>query len=135
MKFARAILTATALTGSAALALAPTASAATAYRLATVPPIGTVYAHNLVTLGVSVGPIPTGPDASTPVILTVTEPGGDAHTVTMPLTFGVATAATPIHEAGRYTATFTFAPPGGDRAEATLQFDAVESPLTGGSSS
>ncbi|MGW0042483.1 hypothetical protein [Rhodococcus sp. NPDC003348] len=131
----KGLVTAGVLAGAVTLALAPTASAATVYQIATVPPIGTVYANNLVTLGVSVGPVPTGADATTPVVLTVTEPDGDERTVTMPLTLGVATAATPVHEPGRYVATFTFDPPGGDHAEATLRFDAVPSPLAGGSSS
>ncbi|GAA4478372.1 hypothetical protein GCM10023094_21920 [Rhodococcus olei] len=135
MGLGRGLVTTAAVTTAAALALAPSASAATTYRITTVPPIGTVYANNLVTLGVSVGPVPTGADATTPVALTITEPDGDTRSVTMPLTLGVATVATPIHEAGRYVATFTFDPAGGDRAEATVQFDAVPSPLGSGSAS
>ncbi len=130
----RALLTAAAL-AAATLAVAPAASAATVYTITPVPPIGTVYSNNLVTLGVSVGPAPTGVDATTPVRLAITEPDGDTRTVTMPLTFGVATAAIPVHEPGRYIATFTFGPPGGAAADASVQFDAVESPLAGGSSS
>lgn len=134
MTFGRAVATAVAA-GTVVLAMSPTASAATDYALTTVPPIGVVYANNLVTLGVSVGPVPTGSDATTPVVLTVTEPDGDSRVVTMPLTLGVATVATRIHEVGRYDATFTFDPPGGGHVEATVQFDAVESPFGGGSSS
>lgn len=130
MTFGRGLTAAAAAAGAIALASAPMATAAVGYRLTTVPPIGTVYANNLVTLGVTVGPVPTGTDATTPVQLTVTEPDGDSRTVTVPLTLGVATVATRIHEAGRYVAAFTFAPPGGERAEASLQFDAVPSPFS-----
>lgn len=129
MKLVRDCATAALVTGAVALAVAPPASAATDYQLTAIPPIGTVYSNNVVTLGVSVGPVPVGADASTPVQLTVTEPDGDTHAATVSLTLGLGTVATRLHEPGRYTAVFTFDPPGGDQAQATLQFDAVQSPL------
>lgn len=121
--------------GALALAVTPSAGAATTYQITVIPPIGTIYANNLITLGVSVGPVPVGADATTPVEATVTEPDGDSRIVTMPLTLGISTVVTPVDEPGRYSVVFTYAPPGGDEAEATLQFDAVPSPISGGSAS
>ncbi|NDV06936.1 hypothetical protein GXW84_20860 [Rhodococcus sp. IEGM 248] len=131
MHFSRGTLTIAALAGAASLALAPTATAATTYQISVVPPLGTVYANNLVTLGALVTPTPTGTDGSTPVELEITEPDGDVHTRTIPLTLGAGTAAIRTHEAGRYTVVFTYAPPNGTPAETTTQFDAVASPGLG----
>lgn len=127
-----------AMAGAATLALAPTASAAaTTYRINVLPPIGTVYANNLITLGVLVSPVPTGADATTPVVLTITEPDTDQRTLTVPLTLGGATVATRVHEAGRYVAVFTYAPPGADPGsptEVTTEFDVVPLPGTASAS-
>jgi hypothetical protein len=130
MKLIRECATAVLAAGAVAVVLVPPAGAATDYQLTPIPPIGTVYANNIVTLGVTVGPVPVGADASTPVVVTVTEPDGDVHTSSVSLTLGLGTVATRLHEDGRYTARFEFDPPGGNRAEATVQFDAVPSPLS-----
>ncbi|RVW01948.1 hypothetical protein [Rhodococcus xishaensis] len=124
-----------ALAGALCLALAPTAAAATTYQITAYPPIGTVYSNNITTLAVSVMPTPTGEDATTPVVLEVTEPDGEQTTRTVPLTLGFATVATPINEPGRYTAVFRFAPPQGEPATTTLQFDVTPSPIHFGSAS
>ncbi|WP_305093102.1 hypothetical protein [Prescottella sp. R16] len=124
-----------ALAGAAALAFAPAASAATVYDVTAVPPIGVVYANTITTLAVVVTPTPVGADASTPVTARITEPDGDTRTLTMPLTLGGATVTTRTHEAGRYTAVFTYAPPSGTPAETTLQFDVAPSPFGFGSAS
>jgi hypothetical protein len=126
-------LTIAALAGAASLALAPTATAATTYQINVVPPIGTVFANNLVTLGAIVTPTPTGTDGTTPVELELTDPSGDVTARTIPLTLGAGTAAIRTHEAGRYTAVFTFAPPNGEPTETTTEFDAVGSGLGLGS--
>jgi hypothetical protein len=127
VNFTRGTLTIAALAGAATLALAPTATAATTYQITVIPPIGTVRANNLVTLGTLVTPTPTGTDGSTPVELEITEPDGDVNTRSIPLTFGAGTAAIRTHEAGRYSVVFTFAPPNGTPAEAMAQFDVVAS--------
>ncbi|MFF2111933.1 hypothetical protein [Rhodococcus koreensis] len=127
MNFSRGTLTIAALAGAASLALAPTATAATTYQITVIPPIGTVRANNLVTLGALVTPTPTGTDGSTPVELELTDPSGDVTARSIPLTLGAGTAAIRTHEAGRYTAVFTFAPPNGEPTEATAQFDVVAS--------
>jgi hypothetical protein len=131
--FSRGTLTIAALAGAASLALAPTATAATTYQINVVPPIGTVFANNLVTLGAIVTPTPTGTDGTTPVELELTDPSGDVTARTIPLTLGAGTAAIRTHEAGRYTAVFTFAPPNGEPTETTTEFDAVGSGLGLGS--
>ncbi|MCQ4119461.1 hypothetical protein [Rhodococcus tibetensis] len=131
MNFSRGTLTIAALAGAASLALAPTATAATTYQIRVLPPIGTVYANNLVTLGVLVTPTPAGEDGTTPVLLELTEPDGDVTPRTLPLTLGGATIATRVHEAGRYVAEFTFDPPNGDPATTTTEFDVVEGPSLG----
>ncbi|MFC9766863.1 hypothetical protein [Rhodococcus jostii] len=133
MNFSRGTLTVAALAGAAALALAPTATAATTYQINVVPPIGTVRANNLVTLGALVTPTPTGTDGTTPVELELTDPSGDVTARSIPLTLGAGTAAIRTHEAGRYTAVFTFAPPNGEPTETTTEFDAVGSGLGLGS--
>ncbi|MFE5705347.1 hypothetical protein [Rhodococcus koreensis] len=127
MNFSRGTLTIAALAGAASLALAPTATAATTYQITVIPPIGTVRANNLVTLGALVTPTPTGTDGSTPVELELTDPSGDVTARSIPLTLGAGTAAIRTHEAGRYTAVFTFAPPNGEPTETTAQFDVVAS--------
>ncbi|WP_016884685.1 MULTISPECIES: hypothetical protein [unclassified Rhodococcus (in: high G+C Gram-positive bacteria)] len=131
MRFSRGTLTIAALAGAASLALAPMATAATTYQINVVPPIGTVYANNLVTLGALVTPTPTGTDGTTPVELELTDPSGDVTARSIPLTLGAGTAAIRTHEAGRYTAVFTFAPPNGEPTETTTEFDAVASPGLG----
>ncbi|MDV7356297.1 hypothetical protein ACH47B_21125 [Rhodococcus sp. NPDC019627] len=132
MNFSRATMTIAALAGAATVGLAPTATAATAYQINVLPPIGTVYANNLVTLGVLVMPTPTGEDGTTPVLLELTEPDGDVTTRTLPLTLGGATVATRVHEAGRYVAEFTYDPPNSDEpATTTTEFDVVEGPSLG----
>jgi hypothetical protein len=88
-----------------------------------------VYAQNVVTLGVTVGPVPVGADGTTPVRVTITEPDGDTRTTAISLTLGIGTVATRINEPGRYSVHFGYQPPSGDDAEATLQFDAVPSPF------
>ncbi|MDF3310998.1 hypothetical protein [Rhodococcus sp. T2V] len=133
MNFSRGTLTIAALAGAASLALAPTATAATTYQITVIPPIGTVRANNLVTLGALVTPTPTGTDGTTPVELELTDPSGDVTARSIPLTLGAGTAAIRTHEAGRYTAVFTFAPPNGEPTETTAQFDAVGSGLGLGS--
>ena len=133
MNFSRGTLTIAALAGAASLALAPTATAATTYQITVIPPIGTVRANNLVTLGALVTPTPTGTDGSTPVELELTDPSGDVTARSIPLTLGAGTAAIRTHEAGRYTAVFTFAPPNGEPTETTTEFDAVGSGLGLGS--
>ncbi|BAH51806.1 hypothetical protein [Rhodococcus opacus] len=133
MNFSRGTLTIAALAGAATLALAPTATAATTYQITVIPPIGTVRANNLVTLGTLVTPTPTGTDGSTPVELELTDPSGDVTARTIPLTLGAGTAAIRTHEAGRYTAVFTFAPPNGEPTETTTEFDVVGSGLGLGS--
>lgn len=135
MNLSRTSAAVAALAGAASLAWAPAASAATTYQVTAVPPFGTVYAHTITTLAVGVAPAPTGADATTPVLIAITEPDGDVHTSTVPLTLGGATSATRIHEAGRYTATFTFAPPEGEQASATVQFDVSPSPFGSASAS
>ncbi|WP_137722977.1 hypothetical protein [Prescottella subtropica] len=135
MRVSRTSAAVTALAGAAVLAFAPAASAATVYDVTVIPPIGTVYANTITTLGVVVTPTPSGADATTPVTARITEPDGDARTVTMPLTLGGATAATRLHEAGRYTVAFTYAPPSGATATTTLQFDVAPSPFGFGSAS
>jgi len=132
VNYIRGSVAAAALTGAVSLALAPTAAAAT-YQITAMPPIGTVYSDNLVTLAMAVSPVPAGADATTPVLVHITEPDGDDRTLTVPLTLGGATVATRVNEPGRYVAVFTFDAPGGDPATTTLQFDAIPSPL--GSSS
>lgn len=132
MNYSRGSVVVAALTGAVSLALAPTASAAT-YQITAVPPFGTVYSDNVVTLAMVISPVPTGADATTPVLVHVTEPDGDDRTLTVPLTLGGATVATRVNEPGRYVAVFTFDAPGGDPASTTLEFDAVPSPF--GSSS
>ncbi|PBC36742.1 hypothetical protein CJ179_42995 [Rhodococcus sp. ACS1] len=127
MNFSRGTLTIAALAGAASLALAPTATAATTYQITVIPPIGTVRANNLVTLGALVTPTPTGTDGSTPVELELTDPSGDVTARSIPLTLGAGTAAIRTHEAGRYTAVFTFAPPNGEPTDTTAQFDVVAS--------
>ncbi|QYB01031.1 hypothetical protein I1A62_27575 [Rhodococcus sp. USK10] len=127
MNFTRGTLTIAALAGAATLALAPTATAATTYQITVIPPIGTVRANNLVTLGTLVTPTPTGTDGSTPVELELSDPSGDVTAQSIPLTLGAGTAAIRTHEAGRYSVVFTFAPPNGTPAEATAQFDVVAS--------
>lgn len=135
MSLSRTSAAMAALAGAAWLAWAPAASAATTYQVTAVPPIGTVYAHTITTLAVVVSPIPTGADATSPVVVAITEPDGDVHTSTVPLTLGGATSATRVHEAGRYTAVFTFAPPEGEHATATVQFDVTPSPFGSASAS
>jgi len=127
VNFSRGTLTIAALAGAASLALAPTATAATTYQITVIPPIGTVRANNLVTLGALVTPTPTGTDGSTPVELELTDPSGDVTARSIPLTLGAGTAAIRTHEAGRYTAVFTFAPPNGEPTDTTAQFDVVAS--------
>lgn len=127
MNFSRGTLTIAALAGAASLALAPTATAATTYQITVIPPIGTVRANNLVTLGALVTPTPTGTDGSTPVELELTDPSGDVTARSIPLTLGAGTAAIRTHEAGRYTAVFTFALPNGEPTDTTAQFDVVAS--------
>jgi len=131
VNFSRGPLTIAALAGAASLALAPTATAATTYQINVVPPIGTVFANNLVTLGAIVTPTPTGTDGTTPVELELTDPSGDVTARTIPLTLGAGTAAIRTHEAGRYTVLFTYFPPNGAPTETTTQFDAVPSPGLG----
>lgn len=134
MSFPRKTVTVAALAGAACLAFAPSASAAT-YQVTAVAPIGTVYANTITTLAVGVAPTPAGADATSPVLLEITEPDGDRQSVTVPLTLGGATVATRVHEAGRYTAVFTFTPPAGEPASATMQFDVLPSPFGTGSAS
>jgi hypothetical protein len=131
----RRSVTLAALAGAACLALAPSASAATAYTVTVVPPIGTVFGNTITTLAVLVGPVPSGADAATPVILELTEPDGDTNSFTIPLTLGGATQAVRVHESGRYTAVATFAPPSSETATTTLQFDVTPSPFGFGSAS
>ncbi|WP_072690837.1 hypothetical protein [Rhodococcus marinonascens] len=133
MNFTRGTLAVAALAGAASLALAPVATASTIYQINPTPLIGTVYANNLVTLGALVTPTPASGDGTSPVLLEITEPDGDVNTRTIPLTFGLGTVATRTHEAGRYTAVFTFDPPNGTPAEATMEFDVVPSPFSGSS--
>ncbi|RVW07289.1 hypothetical protein EGT67_22345 [Prescottella agglutinans] len=135
MTFPRTSAAVAVLAGATWLALAPTASAATTYQITAVPPIGTVYASTITTLAVVVTPTPVGADGTSPVLLEITEPDGDTHTTTVPLTIGGATSAVRLHEAGRYTAVFTFAPPEGEQATTTMQFDVSPSPFGSGSAS
>ncbi|ORL31571.1 hypothetical protein A5N78_13475 [Prescottella equi] len=124
-----------AFAGAACLAFAPTASAATTYTVTVVPPIGTVFSSTITTLAVVVGPAPSGADATTPVTLALTEPDGDTTSFTVPLTLGGATQVVRVHEAGRYTAVATFAPPSGETATTTVEFDVTPSPFGFGSAS
>lgn len=124
-----------AFAGAACLAFAPTASAATTYTVTVVPPIGTVFGGTITTLAVLVGPVPSGADATTPVILELTEPDGDTNSFTIPLTLGGATQVVRVHEPGRYTAVATFTPPSNDTATTTMQFDVTPSPFGFGSAS
>ncbi|MCA1005610.1 hypothetical protein LCL87_07770 [Rhodococcus hoagii] len=135
MSLPRTSATVAALAGAALLALAPAASAATTYTVTVVPPIGTVYGNTITTLAVLVAPSPSGADATTPVILELTEPDGDTSSFTIPLTLGGATQAVQVHESGRYTALATFAPPSGEPATTTMQFDVTPSPFGFGSAS
>lgn len=132
MNYFRGSIVAAAFAGALSLALAPAASAAT-YEITALPPIGTVYSDNVVTLAMAINPVPAGADTTTPVLVHITEPDGDDRTLTVPLTLGAATVATRVNEPGRYVAVFTFDAPGADPATTTLTFDAVPSPL--GSSS
>ncbi|MFC7448237.1 hypothetical protein [Rhodococcus daqingensis] len=132
MNYSRGSVVVAALAGAVSLAMAPTASAAT-YQITALPPIGTVYSDNVVTLAMAISPVPAGADATTPVLVHITEPDGDERTLTVPLTLGGATVATRVNEPGRYVADFTFDAPGADPASTTLEFDAVPSPI--GSSS
>ncbi|MEV0947046.1 hypothetical protein [Rhodococcus sp. NPDC049939] len=133
MNFSRGTLTIAALAGATSIALAPTATASTTYEIDPLPLIGTIYSNNLVTLGALVLPIPANGDGTTPVLLEITEPDGDVTERIIPLTLGLGTVATVTNEPGRYTAVFTFDPPGGPEAEATLEFDVVPSPFSGSS--
>ncbi|AOW95180.1 hypothetical protein BFN03_17615 [Rhodococcus sp. WMMA185] len=133
VNFSRGTLTIAALAGAASIALAPAATAAPVYEIGPVPPIGTVYSNNLVTLGALVTPTPANGDETSPVILEITEPDGEVNVRLIPLTLGFGTVATRIHEAGRYTAVFTFNPPIGAEAEETIEFDVVPSPFSGSS--
>ncbi|MFZ2172854.1 MAG: hypothetical protein WAW17_02245 [Rhodococcus sp. (in: high G+C Gram-positive bacteria)] len=125
MNFSRGTLTVAAAAGALCIALAPMASAATTYQISVIPPIGTVTANNLVTLGFLVSPIPTGEDGSTPLIVNITEPDKDTYTHTVSQTLGAASLATRLHEAGRYVAVVTFDPPNGDSVQVTTEFDVV----------
>ncbi|QBJ96314.1 hypothetical protein ERC79_10285 [Rhodococcus sp. ABRD24] len=129
MSSSRTSIAVAALAGTAWLAFAPSAAAATTYQVTAIPPIGTVFANTITTIAVVVSPTPAGADGTSPVVMVITEPGGDSSTVTVPLTLGGATVATRVHEAGRYSAVFTFAPPVGDPASATMQFDVSPSPF------
>lgn len=135
MSLTRKSLSVYAFTGAACLALAPSASAATTYQVTAVPPFGTIYSDTITTLAVVVAPTPVGAAGSTPVVIDITEPDGDHRTLTTALTLGGATVATSVHEAGRYVAVFTFAPPVGDPATATMAFDVLASPFGTGSAS
>ncbi|OQQ36326.1 hypothetical protein A6409_15475 [Prescottella equi] len=114
---------------AANLALAPSASAATAYQVTVVPPIGTVFSSTITTLAVVVSPTPGGADATAPAVLDITEPDGDTTTLTVPLTLGGATQAIRVREAGRYTVVVTFAPPSSEPASSTMRFDVTPSPF------
>ena len=135
MSLPRSSATLAAFAGAACLAFAPTASAATTYTVTVVPPIGTVFSSTITTLAVVVGPPPAGAAAPPPRAHAHPAPHGRTPSFTVPLTLGGATQVVRVHEAGRYTAVATFAPPSGETATTTVEFDVTPSPFGFGSAS